>query len=84
MNYVPFSLFKCLSLFRALLKILLLPGRLIKKAYNLTVIWDVHPPKTHNTEEGFGFLFASWWRHSCYFVDGIQWDLMMPILPSYS
>jgi len=30
------------------------------------------------------FPFAAWWRHSCYFVDDIHWDLTAPILPFYS
>ena len=83
MNYLLFNLFKGLSLPSAPCKIVLLPGRLIERAYNLTVIWDVHPPKTHNTQEGLCFLSAGWWRHSCYFVDDIHWDLAAPILPFY-
>ena len=84
MNCLPFNLFKCLSLLRAPFKIILLPGHVVQRTYNLAVIWDVHPPKTHNTQEGLCFLFAGWWRHSCYFVDDIHWDLTAPILPFYS
>ena len=83
MKYFPFNLFKCLSLLRAPLKIVLLPGHVVERAYNLAVIWDVHPPKTDNTQEGLCFLFAGWWRHSCYFVEDIRWDLTAPILPFY-
>jgi len=83
MNYLPLNLFKCLSLLRAPFKIILLPGHVVQRTYNLTVIWDMHPPKTHNTQEGRCFLFAGWWRHSCYFVDDIHGDLMVPILPFY-
>jgi len=84
MNYLPFNLFKCLSLLSAPFKIILLPGHMVQRAYNLAVIWDVHPPKTHNTQEGLCFYFAGWWRHSCYFVDDIHWDATKPILPFYS
>ena len=84
MNYLPFNLFKCLSLLSAPFKIILLLGHVVQRTYNLAVIWDVHPPKTHNTQEGLCFLFAGWWGHSCYFVDDIHWDLMAPILPFYS
>jgi len=84
MNYLPFNLFKCLLLLRTPFKIILLPVPVVKRTYNLAVIWDVHPPKTHNTQEGLCFLFAGWWSHSCYFVDDIHLDLMAPILPFYS
>ena len=49
----------------------------VQRTYNLAVIWDVHPPKMHNTQEGLCFLFAGWWRHSCYFVDDIHGDLIL-------
>jgi len=49
MNYFLFNSFKGISLVRAPFKIILLPGHLIGRAYNLAVIWDVHPPETHNT-----------------------------------
>jgi len=83
MNYLPFNLFKCLSLLRDPFKIILLLGHVVQRTHNLAVIWDVHPPKTHSTQEGLCFLFAGWWRHSCYFVDDILWDLTSPILPFY-
>jgi len=84
MNYLPFNLFKCLSLLRASFKIILLPGHVVQRTYSLAVIWDVHTPKTHNTQEDQCFHFAVWWRHSCYFVDDIHWDMTAPILPFYS
>jgi len=59
-------------------------GHVVQRTYNLPVIWDVHPPKTQNTQEGLCFLFAGWCRHSCYVVDDINWDMMAPILPFYS
>jgi len=84
MNYLPFNLFKCLLLLSTLFKIILLLGHVVQRAYNLAVIWDVHPPKTHRTQEGLCFLFTGWWRHSCHFVDDIHWDLTAPIVPFYS
>jgi len=49
MNYLPLNLFKCLSLLRAPFKIILLPGHVVQRTYNLAVIWDMPPPKTHST-----------------------------------
>ena len=83
-NNFPFILFKGLLLLRAPFKIVLLPSHLIERAHNQTVIWNMHPPKPHNAQESLCFLFASWWKHNCYSVHHICWDLMTPILPFYS
>jgi len=48
MNCFLFNFFKGLLLLRTPFEIVLL-GHLIERAYNQTVIWDVHPSKTHNT-----------------------------------
>jgi len=48
MNYLAFNFFKYLLLLRAPFKIIFLLGHLLERVYNLTLIWDVHPPKTHN------------------------------------
>jgi len=48
MSYLLLNVFKCLSLLRAPFKIILLPGHVIQRTYNLAVIWDMHSPKTHN------------------------------------
>jgi len=48
MNCPLFNLFKFLSLLRGPFKIILLPGHLIERVYNLGVILDMHPPKTCN------------------------------------
>jgi len=57
MNYLPFNLFEGLSLLRTPFEIIL-PGHMMERAYNLAVIWDVHPPKTHNTSyTGHGIIW---------------------------
>ena len=48
MNYLLFNLFKGLLLFRALFKIVVLPGHLIERVYDQTAVWNVHSPKTHS------------------------------------
>lgn len=65
MNYFPFNLFEGLLLLRAPFKIILL-AHLTGRANNQRVIWNMCPPKPHNSSKSLCFLFAGWWRHSSY------------------
>jgi len=59
MHNFLFNLFKGLSLFRAPLKIILFLSHSIERAHHVTIIWNVHPPKTHNAQESFCFVLVS-------------------------
>ena len=84
MNYFLLNLLKILSLLRAPYKIILFLSHLIERADNLTVIWNVQSPQTHNTQESLRFLSVSRWGHSCYFINHLHWNLMMSILKTES
>lgn len=48
MNNLRFNLFKTLLLFRIPLEIIPLPCQVIERAYNLTLLWNMDPPKNYN------------------------------------
>jgi len=58
MNYLPFNFFKCFSLLRAPLKIVLLPGHSVERAYNLTSVWDMPNSLHHFLETGIKSVSA--------------------------
>jgi len=48
-NYLLFNLFKGLLLLRAPVKVILLPGHSTERAYDQSITWNTHSPKTHDT-----------------------------------
>lgn len=54
------------------------------RGFTVRLIWNIHSPKIYSAKEDLCFLFASWWRLSCYLIDHNRRDLTTSILMFYS